>query len=97
MRYSRDPAKSEEDVRRRGFDFRFAARIFDDFCLELPDSRFDYGEARIVALGMFDQRNLTVVFADRIDSDGELTRRIISARPSNRREQRAYAEATEVR
>jgi uncharacterized DUF497 family protein len=34
--------------------------------------------------------HLTVVFTDRVRADGELTRRIISARRSNQRERQAY-------
>jgi uncharacterized DUF497 family protein len=34
-----------------------------------------------------------VVYTDRAGSDGEIVRRIISARPSNRHERQAFSEA----
>lgn len=57
--------------------------------LEKPDTRRDYGEARVIAVGAADGFMLTVVYTDRSGPDG-LERRLISARRSNRRERKAY-------
>ena len=46
---------------------------------------------RIVALGIADGIPLTVVYTDRAEG-GEIVRRIISARVSDRRERKAYRE-----
>jgi uncharacterized DUF497 family protein len=61
----------------------------------VDDTRRDYGERRVVALGLADAIPLTVVFTDRVGQGGVM-RRIISARLSNRKERRRYAEILEA-
>lgn len=90
MRYSWDVTKSRANLRERGFDFAFATLIFDGPTVVREDLRRDYGERRFVAIGLADGLHLTVVFTDRVRADGELTRRIVSARRSNQRERREY-------
>lgn len=92
MRFSWDARKSEANLAQRGFDFAFASVVFDGPTLERADDREDYGERRIIAVGLADGVHLTVVYADR-PGTREMVRRIISARRSNRRERRAYDEA----
>ena len=93
MRFSWDARKSR-NLRERGFDFEFATQIFDATTLERVDSRRDYGERRVVALGRAQDMALTVVYTDRAEGSGEIDRRIISARKSNRREREAHKKAT---
>ena len=93
MRFSWDPKKSQANLAARGFDFEFAALIFERFTLERTDDRRDYGERRVVAIGSAQGLHLTVAYTDRRESGGEIERRIISARRSNRREHKAYREA----
>ena len=90
MRFSWDARKSTQNLRARGFDLEFATQIFDDPTLERVDDRRDYGERRVVALGMAQGIMLTVVYTDRVEAGGEINRRIISARKSSRREREAY-------
>jgi uncharacterized DUF497 family protein len=90
VRYSWDTAKSVANLRERGFDFAFATLVFDRPTVVAEDNRRDYGERRFVAIGLADELYLTVVFTDRVRVDGELERRIISARQSNRRERQVY-------
>jgi uncharacterized DUF497 family protein len=78
---------------RRGFDFEFAALIFNGPTLEREDTRRDYGESRVVAIGFAAGLQLTVVYTDRWIWVEEFERRIISARLSDRGERRVYAEA----
>ena len=92
MRFSWDPKKSEANLAARGFDFEFAALIFERVTLERTDDRRDYGERRVVAIGLAQGLHLTVAYTDRSES-GQIERRIISARRSNRRERKAYREA----
>lgn len=94
MRFSWDARKSNRNLRERGFDFEFATQVFDGATLERVDSRRDYGERRVIALGMAQGIPLTVVYTDRAGTSGEIKRRIISARKSNRREREAYKKAT---
>jgi len=93
MRFSWDSDKSSVNYRDRGFDFAFAALIFDGPTLGREDTRRDYGERRIVATGLAQGLELTVCYTDRVDPDGDVNRRILSARRSNRRERKAYQEA----
>ena len=73
-------------------DFEFATLIFEGPTLERADNRRDYGEQRMVAIGLAQGIALTVVFTDRAGA-GATVRRIISARLSNRHERQAYFEA----
>lgn len=89
MRSIWDSGKSERNYADRGFDFAFAAGIVVGPTLERIDTRQDYVEVRRIAIGMTDGIALTVVYTDRAEA-GEVVRRIISARVSNRREREAY-------
>ena len=93
MRFLWDRQKSEVNFTQRGFDFAFATLIFDGPTVERMDDRQDYGEQRVIALGIADGIPLTVVYTDRAESGGDVARRIISARVSNRRERKAFSEA----
>jgi len=92
VRFSWDARKSEANLAQRGFDFAFASLVFDGPTLERVDDRADYGEVRIIAIGLADAVHLTVVYTDRHGAR-EMIRRIISARRSNRRERSTYDEA----
>lgn len=95
MRFSWDPRKSARNLRERGFDFEFATLIFEGPTLEREDTRRNYGERRVIAIGLAQMLALTVVFTDRAEAGGEFVRRIISVRQSNRREREAYLQALE--
>ena len=97
MRFSWEARKSARNLRERGFDFEFATQIFDGSTLERADSRRDYGERRVIALGKAQGVTLAVVYTDRAESNGEVTRRIVSARKSKRREREAYKKATNAK
>jgi uncharacterized DUF497 family protein len=97
VRFSWDARKSARNLRERGFDFEFATQIFDGSTLERTDSRRDYGERRVIALGKAQGIALAVVHTDRAESNGEVNRRIISARKSNHREREAYKKATNAK
>ncbi len=56
--------------------------------LEWEDTRRDYGEPRIMAIGEIDEEVYIVVYTPR-----KAVRRIISARPASRRERDVYREA----
>ncbi len=93
MRFVWDARKSDRNLRERGFDFEFATQIFDNSTVERADTRRDYGERRIIALGMAQEIPLTVVYTDRAEAGGDVSRRIISARKSDRRERETYEKA----
>ena len=93
MRFIWDARKSDRNLRERGFDFEFASQIFDSPTLERADTRRDYGERRVIALGKAQDIPLTVVYTDRAEAGGEVSRRLISARKSDRHERQAYKKA----
>ncbi|HIJ37453.1 MAG TPA: BrnT family toxin [Rhodospirillaceae bacterium] len=80
-----DDEKNEDNLRERGFDFAHAARIFEAPVLEMDDTRTDYGERRIQAIGRVGADILFVVYTWRRE-----VRRIISARRANRKERDVY-------
>lgn len=67
--------------------------MFDGTYVEYDDTRRDYGERRVIALGIADGVPLTVVFTDRVGPGGGIVRRLISARVSHRKERRRYVES----
>lgn len=93
MRFEWDAAKSDANLEERGLDFAFASLVFEASTLEVEDSRRDYGERRVVAIGIADGLHLTVVYTDRQAAGGDVIRRIISARRSSRHERKIYQKA----
>jgi len=89
MLFTWDPEKSDANLKERGFDFEFATLVFEGMTLEKEDRRRAYGEKRVVAVGVAEGFHLTVVFTDRTSPQGEVIRRIISARRSNKGERHA--------
>jgi uncharacterized DUF497 family protein len=87
MEFEWDSIKSQRNIEKHGIDFTDAVRIFERPTLTVVDNRHDYGEKRIVAMGMVEDVILYVVYTVRDD-----IRRIISARRANRRERKKYFE-----
>ena len=81
MKFEWDPTKSDLNLTRRGFDFAFAAVVFAGPVIEAVDTRNNYGEVRIQAIGATGGLMLAVVY-----TDWDEVRRIISARIANRKE-----------
>ena len=81
-----DDFKAAENVRNHGVSFARAALAFrDPFAVEWIDLREDYGEERIILLGMADGHVLSVVYTERAERI-----RIISARQATKNEQNLY-------
>lgn len=81
-----DNFKAVENVRNHGVSFAPAALAFrDPFAVEWIDLREDYGEKRIILLGIIDNHVLSVVYTER-----EERLRIISARWATKNEQDIY-------
>ena len=87
MDFEWDDAKNEANISRHSIDFTRAKEIFEGPLVEYIDDRHDYGEARIIAIGLAEGMEMTVVYTPRGESVG-----IISARRANRRERRTYYE-----
>jgi len=85
-----DPAKSAFNVAKHGVSLALAAELEWDWLMAKPDSRQDYGEARIIGYAPIGDRVFCVVFVDR-----GAVRRIISLRKANSREVRQYVQRIE--
>lgn len=89
MKFEWDEDKNQANIAKHGLRFEDAQRIFDGFTVDAVDDRIDYGEERIISLGLLDGiAVLAVIHTDRND-----VYRIISARPANRKERKCYDEA----
>ncbi|MCW6512303.1 BrnT family toxin [Lichenifustis flavocetrariae] len=84
-----DPEKSAKNEAERGLPFALAAELDWQRALVFVDDRHDYGEERLIAVAPRHGRLHVVCFVDQGD-----VRRIISFRKANKREEKAYAEAT---
>ena len=86
MRYEWDDAKSRSNLAKHGLDFGDAEQVLSGPCVTFLDDRFDYGEKRLVTLGLLAGRVVVIAHAPR----GEEATRIISMRKANDREQKIY-------
>ena len=85
MRYEWDEAKSRINFTKHGLSFEDAELVFSGPCVTFVDDRFDYGEERLITLGLLAGRLVVIAHAPR-----EAGTRIISMRKGNRREQEIY-------
>ena len=84
-----DPVKDAANIRKHGVPFAEAITAFaDPLSVTIPDPDHSAGEMRYVLIGLSTRRRLLVVaHAERGDQI-----RIISARPTTRRERHDYEE-----
>ena len=82
--------RSEDRINfaKQGLDFADAEQVLTGPCVTFVDDRFDYGEERLITLGLLGGRVVIIAHIPR----GEDTTRIISMRKANRGEQKIYQE-----
>lgn len=80
-----DNDKREQNIKLRNVDMVYAALIFEGDYLTKIDSRKDYGEERLISLGMVDGECFVVVHTER---DG--VTRLITAWKGGRSERQQY-------
>lgn len=86
MDFEWDDAKAARNIRKHGVSLAQAVVAFyDPFGVEWVDRRQDYGEERLVLLGMTGNQVLAVVYTERAERI-----RIISARRATKDEQDYY-------
>ena len=85
QRFSWDSRKNRTNIAKHHISFSRAAKIFDGPRLEKEDTRRDYGEKRMLALGRSEGRILRVVYTRR-----NACIHIISARKANTHERAEY-------
>lgn len=83
-----DDDKNASNLLKHGLSFDEARLIFDGPVLSRIDARFEYGEVRIVSIGLIE--SVLAVAVVHTDRDGK--KRIISARLANQKERRLYNE-----
>ena len=85
MQITFDEAKDALNKSKHGLSLSEAEKLEWDDALIWQDTRRDYGETRMIALGVIGERLYCVVYVDRED-----VRRIISLRKANNKEKILY-------
>jgi uncharacterized protein len=85
MRFQWDERKRQEVIKARRVDILYAAQIFENTVVTRIDDRQDYGEDRLISLGMVGEECFVVVHTER---DGEI--RLITAWKGGRLEREYY-------
>ena len=67
MQFEWNEQKRKTNIRKHGFDFRDAWKIFNSPMLVAPDDRQDYGEDRWIGIGMLEGRIVVIIFTERND------------------------------
>lgn len=86
MIYEWDEAKNPTNSAKHGLNVADAEQVLTGNCVTFVDDRFDYGEERLITLGLLAGRVLIIAHAP----GGDDITRIISMRKANRREQKIY-------
>jgi hypothetical protein len=92
MRFGWDSPKSDRNSRERGLPLAVATALFDGPTIEFDDTRHNYGEQQIIALGAVADRVLLCIYTVRGTGDDPV-RWIISLRKANQDENHAYCTA----
>jgi hypothetical protein len=81
-----DRKKDEANRKKHGIGFAEAKEIFDEPVLTRRDDRRDYGESRLISIGVLS--DVAVIVVAHTGRSGRI--RIISARKANRIERKVY-------
>ena len=90
MKITCDPKKREKTLKERGLDFMDATIVFKGEIYEFEDTRKNYQEKRIIAVGYLAGRMVLIGYVAR----GK-TKHIFSMRKANEREVKKYQEQFE--
>ena len=85
MEFEWDEEKRQQTLKERGIDILYAALIFEGKTLTRIDDRRDYGEERLISLGVVDGEAFIVVHTER---EGVI--RLITAWKGGRRDRDYY-------
>jgi uncharacterized protein (DUF4415 family) len=55
VRFGWDEAKRKANIRKHGFDFVGAERVFDGYTVTVEDTRFQYDEQRFITFGILEK------------------------------------------
>ena len=87
MKFTWDERKRKRTLAERGLDFADAKKVFEGAVFTFEDDRFDYGERRLVTLGLLDADVVIIVHTE---TEKEI--RVISMRKGDKDEQETYFE-----
>ena len=87
MKLEWDVSKKRKNFAQHGLSFEDAERVFAGLCVTFEDDRFDYGEERLITLGLLAGRLVVIAHSPRDEGT-----RIISKRKGNRHEEEIYQE-----
>lgn len=87
MRFEWDENKNKKNIKHHRIDSYDAHLIFEHPMLIKLDTRKDYGEKRLVGLGLLFEVEVVIVFTKRADDI-----RVISIRRANKNERKVYQE-----
>ena len=85
MRFIWDETKRKSNLAKHGYDFADVACVFAGEVFRRGDDRYDYGEQRMIAIGMLE--NVTVMVVH-VESDDTI--RIISMRRADKHETKIF-------
>lgn len=85
MRFVWDESKRQANLKKHGLDFADAEKVFDGPMVLVGDNRKDYGEQRMIGIGLLD---CLVVLVVHVESDTAI--RIISMRKADSDETDLY-------
>jgi uncharacterized protein len=85
MQFTWDESKRKSNLAKHGLDFKDAERIFAGPLVLFEDDRANYGEQRMIAMGLLDA---IVVLIVHVESDNTI--RIISMRKAEKNETNFY-------
>ena len=86
-----DPAKAASNLRKHNVSFELAATVFvDPLSKSIPDQDQSEFEERWITVGIARNGQLLVVSHTYVDSSGEVSVGLISARAATRKERRQY-------
>ena len=86
MKFEWDEDKNQENIRYHRIDFADVPPVFDGPLIVALDTRKNYGEDRLIGIGLLINSVVVVVFVERIGD----TIRIISARKAERHEREKF-------
>lgn len=85
MKITYDSGKRKKTLDERGLDFADATVVLEGAVFEFEDTREDYGEKRIIAVGHLAGRMVIIGYVSR-----DQTRHVFSMRKANEREIKKY-------
>lgn len=85
MRFEWHEAKRRSNLRRHGFDFIAIEEILSGATVTYLDDRFDYGETRLITLGLFKHKVVAITH-----TETEEVIRVISIRKASKNEEETY-------